>query len=117
MQDYKKLMVWEKAHALTLDIYKITKSFPKDEQYGIVAQLRRSSSSIPANIVEGCGRKTNPDFARFLSMAIGSANETEYFILLSKDLQYISDNEFESLTQSTIEVRKMLIALTSKLHS
>ncbi len=114
MQDYRKLKVWEKSHELTLDIYKITKSFPKDELYGIVSQLRRSTSSIPANIVEGCGRKTKTDFARFLTIAIGSANETEYFLLLSKDLKYISENDHLKLSNEVIEVRKMLLSLVSK---
>jgi four helix bundle protein len=70
MQDYRKLKIWEKSHELTLNVYKITKSFPKDELYGIVSQLRRSTSSIPANIVEGCGRRTKADFARFLTIAM-----------------------------------------------
>jgi four helix bundle protein len=86
MQDYRKLLVWQKAHKLVIDIYVITKGFPKDELYGVTSQLRRAAVSIAANIVEGAGRKTKPDFARFLTMSLGSTNEVEYFLVLSKDL-------------------------------
>ncbi|MFA6468827.1 MAG: four helix bundle protein [Bacteroidota bacterium] len=116
MQDYRKLIVWEKAHKATLEIYFLTKSFPKDELYGIVSQLRRSVSSIPANIVEGCGRKTKADFARFLNIAIGSSNETEYFLLLAKDLGYISQSDHEHVCASIIDIRKMLVSLSSKVQ-
>jgi four helix bundle protein len=114
MQDYKKLKVWEKAHEITLNVYKITKAFPKDELYGMVSQLRRATSSIPANIVEGCGRRTKADFARFLTIAVGSSNETEYFLLLAKDLNYISEREHQKLNNEITEVRKMLLSLISK---
>jgi len=78
MQDFKKLEVWRKAHELTLDVYRATESFPRTEVYGLTTQLRRSCSSIPANIAEGCGRGTNGDLGRFLRIAAGSASELEY---------------------------------------
>ncbi|MBA7590679.1 hypothetical protein ES708_32807 [subsurface metagenome] len=93
MSDYKKLKVWEDAHKFNIDIYNITKKFPNNEQYGLTSQIRRSSSSIPTNIVEGCGQLDNGNLIRFLGIAKGSAFETEYQLLLSKDLNYITNDE------------------------
>jgi four helix bundle protein len=84
MQDFRKLKVWEKSHNLTLEIYKSTESFPGSEIYGLTSQTRRSCSSIPANISEGCGRKSAAEFARFLQIAMGSASELEYHLLLAR---------------------------------
>lgn len=89
MKDFKTLKVWEKSHALTLDIYKISNSFPKEEMFGLTSQIRRAATSIGLNIAEGCGRGTDADFRRFLQIAFGSACEVEYCILLSFDLEYI----------------------------
>jgi four helix bundle protein len=86
LQSFKNLRVWEKAHRLTLDVYRSTKSFQNEEIYGSTSQMRRSSSSIGANIAEGSCRKGDNDFARFLQMAMGSASELEYHILLAHDL-------------------------------
>ena len=88
MQNYKDLKVWNKAHYFTLQVYKVSEAFPKTETYGLTNQLRRASSSIAANIAEGCGKNTKADFANFLNILLGSANEAEYFILLVKDLNY-----------------------------
>ena len=88
MQNYKELKVWAKSHEFTLKVYEITKQFPREEINGITSQMRRAASSIPANIAEGCGKFTQLDLARYLNIALGSANESEYFILLSKDLSY-----------------------------
>ena len=90
MKDFKTLKVWELSHKFTLEIYKITASYPKDELWALVSQMRRSSSSIPTNIAEGCGRRTDEDFAHFLQIALGSASEIEYQIILSQDLNYIT---------------------------
>ena len=84
MQNYKDLIAWEKAHLFTLKVYESTKTFPKEELYSLTNQLRRSASSIPANIAEGCGKNTKAEFAHFLNIALGSANESEYFLILSK---------------------------------
>jgi four helix bundle protein len=80
MRDFREFKVWEKAHSLTLDIYKATATFPRAEMYGLTSQLRRASSSIPANIAEGCGRGGNAELARFLQIGMGSASELEYHI-------------------------------------
>jgi four helix bundle protein len=111
VQDYRKLKVWEKSHALTLAVYRATQSFPQDEVYGLTSQLRRCSSSIPSNIVEGCGRGSNPDFLRFLYVALGSANELEYQLLLAHELGYINDARHVDLSAGALEVKRMLSAL------
>lgn len=81
MKDFRDLKVWEKAHRLTLDIYKATSAFPRDEHYGPTSQIKRSCTSIPANIAEGCGRRSNAELAHFLQIAMGSASELEYHLL------------------------------------
>ena len=86
MRDFKKYDIWKLSHQLTLDVYLVSKSFPKEEIYGIVSQIRRASTSIPTNISEGCGRDSDAEFNRFLTIALGSAFEVEYLLILSKDL-------------------------------
>jgi S23 ribosomal protein. len=114
MQDFRKLNVWEKAHALTLEIYLASKKFPKDELFALTNQLRRASSSIGANIAEGCGRMSQKEFHHFLSIAIGSASEVEYFLLLAKDLNYVSQNDYEKLNEQANEVKRKLISLLKR---
>ena len=97
MQNYKDLKVWEKAHRFTLEVYEATKLFPKEELYSLTNQLRRAASSIPANIAEGCGKNSQAEFANFLNISLGSANEAEYFLILSKDLKYLNETIFEIL--------------------
>ena len=116
MQNYKDLKVWEKSHQFTLSVYEFSKAFPREEIYSLTNQLRRAASSIPANIAEGCGKKTQSDFANFLNIALGSVNESEYFILLSKDLGYLQIDKYESLTVSINEIKAMLIVLISKVR-
>ncbi len=116
MQNYKDLKVWEKAHQFTLMIYDVSKQFPKDEIYGLTSQLRRAASSIPANIAEGCGKNTNIDFAKYLNISLGSANESEYFTLLAKDLSYINAEKFDTLYKQINEIKAMLIALIAKVR-
>lgn len=115
MQDFKQLKVWEKAHALTLEIYSVTKSFPKDELYALTSQIRRASSSISTNLAEGCGRGSDQDMARFTQMSMGSACEVEYQLILSKDLDYINTSQWNKLTSQVQEVKRMLAALLKKL--
>jgi four helix bundle protein len=117
MQNYKDLKVWEKAHQFTLGVYRVSKSFPREEIYGLTSQLRRAASSIPANISEGCGKNTKPDLANFLNISLGSSNEAEYFILLAKDLDYISTEDYEILIKLINEIKAMLIALIGKVRS
>ena len=116
MQNYKDLKVWEKAHQFVLSVYADSKTFPREEIYSLTNQLRRASSSIPANIAEGCGKYSQIDFAKYLNIALGSANESEYFILLSKDLGYLAIDRYESLTSLINEIKATLIALISKVR-
>jgi four helix bundle protein len=117
MQDYKELRVWGKAHFFTLKVYEISKTFPRDEIYGLTSQLRRAASSIPANIAKGCGKNSQQEFAYFLNIALGSANEAEYFLILSKDLKYLSDENFAELSTYINEIKAMLISLIHKVRS
>ena len=116
MQNYKDLKVWEKAHSFTLKVYEVTRSFPKVEVYSLTNQMRRSACSIPANIAEGCGKNTKPDFANFLNIALGSSNEVEYFLILSKDLSYLNQPNYEILFFLINEIKAMLIALIQKMR-
>lgn len=117
MQNYKELKVWEKAHELTLLIYDITAKFPKQEIYTLTSQLRRSAYSVPSNIAEGCGKNSANDLANFLNIALGSANETEYFLLLAKDLGYIEREKYQVLNTAINEIKAMLIALVQKVRN
>lgn len=117
MQDFRKLTVWQKAHALTLAIYAGTESFPAGERYGLTSQMRRAAASIPANIAEGCGRSSDPDFARFRHHAMGSASELEYFLLLAADLKHLEPALAKSLTTDTQEIKRMIAALISRLKA
>jgi four helix bundle protein len=111
MRDFHGLIVWQKAHALTIEIYRITKRFPDDERFGLTSQIRRSAASIGANLAEGCGRGGENEFARFVQIALGSASEVEYHLLLAKDLGYLANEEFTALTSSIHEVKRMLTSL------
>lgn len=115
MQDFHKLTVWEKAHAMTLDVYRVTSKFPNEEKFGLVSQMRRSAASIPTNIAEGCVRSSDADFARFLYISLGSTSELEYQLLLSKDLAYLDPTLHEQLDIQLAEVKRMLVALIKKL--
>lgn len=117
MQDFRKLKVWEKSHQLTLVIYKASMNFPKDELYGLTSQLRQASSSVAANIAEGCGRRTDLDFARFLQNAMGSASELEYHLLLAHDLGYLASTDYQVCDAQVNEIKKMLVAFIGKLRA
>jgi len=114
MRNYRDLQVWSKAHHLTLELYRISRQFPREETYGITSQLRRAAVSIGANLAEGCGRRTSSELARFVRIAMGSASELDYHLLLSRDLGFMAANEFTRASSALIEVRKML---TSFLNS
>jgi four helix bundle protein len=117
VKDFKKLVVWQKAHNLTLAIYNHTSKFPKDELYGLIGQLRRAAASIRANIAEGCGREGDAELKRFFNIALGSASELHYHLILAHDLNYIDNDVFNSLEQNTIEVKQMLTAFIQKLKA
>ena len=114
---YKNLKVWNKGYALTLEIYDKTKDYPKNELYGITSQLRRTSASIIANIAEGYARETRKDYMKFISIAIGSSNELEVFLELSKDLKYLNKKDFKDLYSSNKEILKMLLGLRKSLKN
>ena len=109
MRDFRGLKVWQKAHRLTLAVCRATQGFPAEERYGLKSQLRRGSASIPTNIAEGCGRFTDPDRARFISIAAGSATETEYLLILARDLEYVDATTYADLNAAVNEVKKMLV--------
>ena len=114
MKDFRDLKVWDRAHQLTLNIYKATATFPKEERYGLTSQVRRCSASIAANIAEGCGRRGNGKFHRFLQIASGSASELDYHLLLANDLHFLKPADYRSLYQPLVELRRMLTALVVK---
>jgi four helix bundle protein len=114
MQGFRRLNVWQKAHDLTLEVYKATVRFPKEELYALTSQLKRAAASIGANIAEGCGRGSDADFARFLLIAMGSASELEYHLLLARDLQFLPEEKYQRLEALTIEVKRMLASLIQK---
>ncbi len=115
MRDFKNFKVWEKAHHFTLQVYEITKDFPSDERFGLTAQLRRASASVPTNIAEGCGRDSERELARFMSIAAGSASEVEYQLLLAYELNYIRNELYEELNLQVNEVKMMLNSFIKKL--
>jgi len=117
MKDFRDLKVWEKAHQLTLAVYKATTTFPRDEMYGLTSQIRRSCASIPANIAEGCGRGGDAELARFLQIAMGSASELEYHLLLAHDLGFLNDSVYDELTREVTEVKRMLTSFLQKLKA
>jgi four helix bundle protein len=115
MRNFRELKIWQKAHNLVLRVYKSTRKFPKEELYGLISQMRRAGVSIPANIAEGCGKKGDADFARFLQISMGSASELEYYFLLSQDLGYLSVEESQNLTADVTEIKRMLTSFIQKL--
>lgn len=117
MKDFHGLKVWQKAHQLTLAVYRITATFPREELYGLTSQLRRSCASIAANLAEGCGRNGDAEFARFCSISMGSASELEYHLLLARDLNLIKPKDHEELAQRAIELKRMLAGLLQKLYA
>src|SRR3990170_3421423 len=115
MKDYRKLKVWEKGHQLALSVYRATLGFPKTEVYGIVSQMRRAASSIPANIAEGSGRGSDGELARFLLIAMGSSSELKYHLFLAKDLEYLKESDFLALERQIDEVQKMITSLHKRI--
>ena len=116
MRDFKALKVWERSHYLTLEVYKATAHFPREEIYGLTSQLRRAAASIPANIAEGCGRNGVPELARFLNITMGSASELEYHLMLARDLHFFSPEAYASLSTEASEVKRMLGAYIQKIN-
>jgi four helix bundle protein len=117
MKDFRELKVWQKAHELTLSIYRVTAGFPPEERYALTNQLRRAGASIAANLAEGCGRSGDGEFARFCLIALGSASELEYPLLLARDFRLIPLETYEELAPRTTEVKRMLTALHQRLNA
>lgn len=115
MRDFKTLRVWQQSHALTLQVYRMTNAFPKHEQYGLVSQIQRACVSIPANIAEGCGRDSDNELRRFCQIAMGSASEVEYYLLLTHDLKLITDETYNTLNKELITIKKMLNTFIQRL--
>ena len=116
MKNFRDLQVWAKAHVLTLTAYRITADFPRTELYCLTNQIRRCASSVPANIAEGCGKRSNAEFQRFLNIAAGSAGELEYHFLLARDLTYLKEAEYQDVNNKVVEVKRMLSSLISKIE-
>ena len=117
VQNFRQLKVWQKAHQLTLDVYRVSAAFPRSEMYGLTSQLRRAASSICANLAEGCARVGDAELARFCAIARGSASELEYHLLLAHDLGYLKKVDCDSLSDCAIEAKRMLTALLQKLRA
>ena len=108
MRDFKELKVWQKAHRFVIGVYQQSRNFPADERFGLTAHLRKSAISVPSNIAEGCGREGERELARFLSIAAGSASESEYQLLLARDLGYLPADVHRQLDDQVNEVKRML---------
>ena len=117
MKGFRDLKVWEKAHQLTLHVYKTTASFSKEEMYGLTSQIRRAAASMPANIAEGCGRSGDAELGRFLQIAMGSASELEYHLLLARDLLLVVEEDYGQLNLEVTEVKRMLASFIQKLNA
>jgi four helix bundle protein len=116
MKDFRDLKVWTKAHALTLEVYRTTAKFPRAELFGLTSQARRCSVSIGANIAEGCGKRGNAEFQRFLQIAAASASELDCHLLLAHDLGFLTDSDYQKLANELLRLRKMLTSLIHKIE-
>lgn len=116
MKDFRDLKVWARAHDLTLEVYKTSARFPRQEMFGLTSQMRRCSASIGANVAEGCGRRGDGEFQRFLQIASGSASELDYHLLLAHDLGYLTENDYVRLAGTLTELRKMLTRLVQRVE-
>ncbi len=117
LKDFRNLLVWQKAHELTLLSYKSTAKFPHDEHYGLTTQIRRCSASIGANIAEGCGRFGNAELHRFMQIAMGSVSELDYHFVLAHDLGFLDTKHYELLNMRVQELKRMLVAFVRKVAS
>ena len=117
MKDFRQLEVWQLAHGLALDVYRLSSTFPSEEKFGLTSQVRRASTSITANLVEGCGRGGDADFARFVQIAFGSACELECHLLLVKDLRFIDESQHVEIQETVVRAKKMLSSLLKALRA
>jgi len=117
VKDFRELVIWQRGHALALAVYRATKSLPKEELFGLTTQLRRAAASIPANIAEGCGRDGDAELKRFLNIALGSACELDYHVLLATELGYFERADSSKLASEVMELRRMLGSFIQKLKA
>jgi four helix bundle protein len=117
MKDFRELKVWIRSHALALDVYRATAGFPKEELYGLTSQIRRAATSIPTNIAEGCGRDGDAELKRFLNIALGSACELDYLVLLATELNYLGRDAAHKLATEVLELRRMLGTFIQRLKA
>jgi len=117
LKDFRDLKVWEKSHNLALLVYKHTQPFHEQEMFGLTSQMRRAAVSIPSEIAKGCGRGGNVELARFLSIALGSASELEYLLLLCAELGFLNRIDYKELELATVEVKRMLASLIAKINA
>lgn len=115
MINFRTLKIWELSHEVTLSVYRFTKAFPKEEVYGLTSQIRRSASSIPTNIAEGCGRGSDKELLRFLYIAMGSASELEYQLFLTKELNYIQEKDYLECFEQILQLKKMINSFITKI--
>ncbi len=116
MNNFRELIVWQKARAIVKEVYFLTKKFPNDEKYALTSQIKRATTSISSNIAEGSGRSTNPDFAKFLDISLGSCYEVENDFILAADLLFISENELKTIISKIIEIERMLVGLINSIR-
>jgi four helix bundle protein len=116
MQRFTELVVWKRSHALTLETYRQSKTFPAEERFGLTSQLRRAMASVPTNIAEGSKRKSKQEYARFLNIAEGSLAETEYLLMLSRDLGYLSPKSAEAALAEADQIARMLNSLRARVE-
>lgn len=114
-EGFRDLIVWQKAYQLVLEIYKITKKFPKHELFGLTSQLCRAAVSVPANIAEGYERQYKKEYIQFLTIARGSLGEVETYLMLAKDLEYIEKDTYNNLEEKRQEIGRLLRGLTRSL--
>jgi four helix bundle protein len=116
MRNYRDLLVWEKAHRLTLAVYKNTRAFPNEERFGLTSQMRRASASIAANLAEGCGRRSDGEMGRFIQIAMGSGAELSYHFLLARDLGLLESEVYQGLDSDLGAVMRMMSSLSDKIR-
>ena len=117
MRNFKRYETWQRAHALTLAVYRASERFPQAETFGLKAQIRRAAISVPSNLAEGAGRSSDRDFARFVSVAVGSVNEVDYQLMLARDLGYLDPETYLDLADGASQVRRMLTSLRKRLSN
>lgn len=117
MKDFKELEVWQRGHEMAIEIFGLTQGFPSEEKFGLISQMRRSSQSIPTNIAEGCGRNSKKELIRFCSIAMGSASELEYQLILSKDINLINKENYDETNEKLLVLKRKLNAYMKYLRT